>query len=52
MLEIASASTADSDTGQKRLWYAGLGIADYRRFDETGNDHGAELVGDWLEEGR
>ena len=35
VLEIASAATADNDTGKKRLWYAGLGIPEYWRFDET-----------------
>ena len=52
VLEIASAATADNDTGHKRLWYAGLGIPEYWRFDETGNDHGARLAGDRLVEGR
>ncbi len=52
VLEIASASTADNDTGHKRRWYAGLGIPEYWRFDETGNDHGTRLAGDRLAEGR
>ena len=52
VLEIASAATADNDTGHKRLWYAGLGITEYWRFDETGNAHGARLAGDRLVEGR
>ena len=51
VLEIASAATADNDTGHKRLWYAGLGITEYWRFDETGNAHGARLAGDRLVEG-
>ena len=52
VLEIASAATAGNDTGHKRLWYAGLGIPEYWRFDETGNDHGTKLAGDRLAEGR
>ena len=52
VLEFASAATAGNDTGHKRLWYAGLWIPEYWRFDETGNDHGARLAGDRLAEGR
>ena len=52
VLEIASDSTAANDTGHKRRWYAGLGIPEYWRFDETGNDHGAKLAGDRLVDGR
>ena len=49
VMEVASASTADVDTGAKRADYAALGIPEYWRFDETGNDHGARLAGDLLE---
>ena len=52
VLEVASESTADIDTGAKREDYAALGIAEYWRFDETGQHHGARLAGDRLVEGR
>ena len=52
VLEIASASTADEDTGPKRLDYEALGIAEYWRFDETGEHHKTRLAGDRLVEGR
>ena len=52
VLEIASAATADNDTGHKRLWYAALGIAEYWRFDKTGEHHGTKLASDRLVEGR
>ena len=48
VLEVASESTADIDTGAKRRDYAALGIAEYWRFDETGNFHGTRLAGDRL----
>ena len=48
VLEIASPSTAQLDTGDKRDDYAALGIREYWRFDETGEDHGARLAGDIL----
>ena len=49
VLEIASPSTAQLDTGDKRDDYAALGIPrEYWRFDETGEDHGARLAGDIL----
>ena len=48
VLEVASASTAHVDTGDKRLYYAGLGIPEYWRFDKTGEYHGARLAGDSL----
>ena len=51
MLEVASESTANVDTGVKRDDYAALGIAEYWRFDETGEHHGARLTGDRLVEG-
>ena len=51
VLEVASASTADTDTGAKRDDYARLGIREYWRFDETGQHHGTRLAGDRLESG-
>ena len=47
-MEVASESTADVDTGAKRVDYAGLGIPEYWRFDKTGGLHGAKLAGDIL----
>ena len=52
VLEVASASTADTDTGAKRVDYARLGILEYWRFDKTGEFHGTRLVGDRLVDGR
>ena len=52
VLEVASESTANVDTGVKRDDYAALDIAEYWRFDETGEHHGARLAGDRLVEGR
>ena len=52
VLEVALESTANVDTGVKRDDYAALGIAEYWRFDETGEHHGARLAGDRLMEGR
>ena len=52
VLEVASESTAAIDTGAKREDYAALGIAEYWRFDETGEHHGARLAGDRLMAGR
>ncbi len=49
VMEIASASTADADTGVKREYYAALGIPEYWRFDETGEHHHARMAGDILE---
>ncbi len=48
VLEVASPSTAERDTGYKRVEYARMGIAEYWRFDHTGDDHGARLAGDRL----
>ena len=36
VMEIASESTGQEDTGNKRTWYASLGIPEYWRFDQTG----------------
>ena len=52
VLEIASPSTGDIDTGEKREAYAELGIPEYWRFDETGLSHGTRLAGDHLVNGR
>ncbi len=52
VLEIASESTADTDLGIKRDYYASLGIPEYWRFDETGQHHGAKLAGERLVAGR
>ena len=52
VLEVASQSTAEADTGPKRDDYAALGIPEYWRFDETGDFHGTRLAGDRLAEGR
>ena len=51
VLEVASASTASDDTGPKRSDYEALGIAEYWRFDETGEHHGERLAGDRLVDG-
>ena len=49
VLEIASRSTGEHDAVGKREAYAGLGIPEYWRFDETGEFHGTFLAGDRLE---
>ena len=51
VMEVASVSTADTDTGAKRQDYAALGIPEYWRFDETGAHHGTRLAGDRLVDG-
>ena len=48
VMEVASVSTADTDTGAKRDDYAELGIPEYWRFDETGEYHGTRLAGERL----
>ena len=48
VLEVASKSTAEVDTIQKRIDYAALGIPEYWRFDHTGEFHGDRLAGDRL----
>ena len=52
VMEIASESAARTDMVEKRVEYAGLGIPEYWRFDETGEHHGARLGGDRLVNGR
>ena len=49
IMEVASPSTAEVDTGDKRVDYAALGVPEYWRFDETGDSHGERLAGDSLE---
>ncbi len=52
VLEVASESTADNDTGYKRDLYARLGLQEYWRFDRTdGELYGAGLAGEYLEGG-
>ena len=51
VMEIASQSTGQEDTGNKRTWYADLGIPEYWRFDQTGRFHGSRLAGDRLADG-
>ena len=51
-MEIASESTGQEDTGNKRTWYASLGIPEYWRFDQTGRFHGSRLAGDRLVDGQ
>ena len=51
-LEIASRHTWRVDIEEKPEFYAGLGVAEYWRFDETGEFHGTRLAGDRLVEGR
>ena len=51
VLEVASPSTANEDTGPKRDDYAALGVLEYWRFDPTGESHGTRLAGDRLVDG-
>lgn len=48
VMEVASPSTAAADVGEKRDYYAEMGIPEYWRFDETGQFHGQRLAGDRL----
>ena len=52
VMEIASETTAETDVGEKRDEYAALGIAEYWRFDQTGEYHGTRLAGDRLVDGQ
>ena len=52
VMEVASESTAAIDVGEKRDEYAALGIAEYWRFDQSGEYHGARLAGDRLVDGQ
>lgn len=52
VLEIASESTGNQDTGNKRDIYSRIGIGEYWRFDSTGgNYYGEPLVGEELVNG-
>ena len=51
VLEVASASTADTDIGAKRDDYARMLIPEYWRFDKTGQYHGKRLAGERLVNG-
>ena len=53
VLEVASESTGQNDTGPKRQSYANLGVAEYWRFDDTGGQHHRDqpLGGDILVDG-
>ena len=51
VLEVASASTADTDIGAKRDDYARMLIPEYWRFDKTGQYHGTRLAGERLVNG-
>ena len=48
VMEVASITTAETDTGEKRDYYASMGIPEYWRFDQTGQFHGQRLAGDRL----
>ncbi len=52
VLEIASKHTGHIDVGEKVDFYAGLGVGEYWRFDETGEFHGTRLAGDLLVNGQ
>ncbi len=54
VLEIASSHTGHVDTGVKVNFYAGIGVREYWRFDQTptGQWHGARLAGNILVEGQ
>ncbi len=52
VLEVASESTGENDTGDKRRDYANFGIPEYWRFDPTGGQrHDAPIAGDRLVNG-
>ena len=51
VLEIASRLTGRVDVGEKVDFYAGVGVLEYWRFDETGEFHGTRLGEDRLAEG-
>ena len=51
VLEVASASTANTDIGAKRDDYARMLIPEYWRFDKTGQYHGTRLAGERLVNG-
>ena len=53
-LNVAAAQGPPGQQGavEKRTAYAGLGIPEYWRFDETGESHGTRLAGDRLVDGK
>lgn len=51
VLEFASLSTRANDNGEKRDFYAALGVQEYWRFDETDDNESVRLVGERLEDG-
>ena len=51
VLEFASPSTRANDNGEKRDFYAALGVREYWRFDETDDNESVRLVGETLVEG-
>ena len=52
VLEVASETTGEADTGDKRRDYAAFGIPEYWRFDPTGGGrHDAAMGGDRLADG-
>ena len=52
VMEIASESTVNNDTGEKRDRYAELGVSEYWRFDPTGECLEPPLQCDLLEGGQ
>ena len=52
VLEIASRHTWQTDLEIKPAFYAGLGVREYWRFDETGEFHKTRLAGDRLVNGQ
>lgn len=52
VLEIASRHTGQVDVTIKPEFYAGIGVPEYRRFDQTGEFHGARLTASRLVNGR
>lgn len=51
VLEFASLSTRANDNGEKREFYAALGVLEYWRFDETDDAESVRLVGERLVDG-
>ena len=51
LLEIASPSTRNNDNGEKRHFYANLGVLEYWRFDEEDSEESVRLAGERLENG-
>ena len=51
VLEIASPCTRDNDNGEKRNFYANLGVLEYWRFDEEDTADSVKLVGERLVNG-